>query len=396
MKKHLFFLLLCCIALISCQQEKPNEFTFKGHIENFTDSVRITFYASNGTALEPLFEEMIGEDFSLTVPFDFADQELPALVRVAVSGRGWENRLKDLWIKPGTEVTASFRYGETYSAEFRSKVKEQKWQEKLEEAQREGQERAFRYYQLSMACNRKAINPELTEAERQLLEDSTEIYYKRYLDAGQEEPGLRVAPMRKMPHNKVWWLQMERLAEMVSYFPNVSYAEGARELFMNLSDKEKQSEQGQQLQKMLFPPEPYKIGEVEDAELESMDGETCRLADFRGKYVLLDMWSIGCGACYAAEPMLAEVAEKYADRLTIISINTDDTKTWRKYASLSHITWHNMQDTEGRRGLFQKNECHCWPTFILLSPEGKKIEQFAGVPESMDEYIVMHISESVQ
>ena len=150
------------------------------------------------------------------------------------------------------------------------------------------------------------------------------------------------------------------------------------------------------MQKRLFPPEPYKIGDAEDAELESMDGDTCRLADFRGKYVLLDMWSVGCGACYAAEPKLAEVAEKYAEQLVVISVNTNGQEEWQKYASLNHITWHNMRDTEGDLGLFRKNECNAWPTFILLSPEGRKLDQVAGMPESLDAYITKHLGDSLK
>lgn len=396
MKKHLFFLLLCGIALTSCQQEKSNEFTLNGKIENFTDSVRLTLYISQGNTLEPILQEMVGEDFCLSVPYDFSNQELPAMIRLSVDGRGWENRLRDLWIKPGVKVSVTFQNGETYSAKIRSSVKEQRWQEKLEEAKREVQERGFRNYQLSMACSRKTNDPQLTEEEKQTLMDSAEYYWKGYIDASQEEPGPAVKPLRKMPHNKVWWTEMERLASMTAYYPNADYAAGAKELFLSMSDKEKQTDQARKMQKKLFPPEVYKIGDTEDAELINMEGDTCRLADFRGKYVLLDMWSIGCGACYAAEPMLAEAAEKYADQLTIISVNTNGLEEWKKYASLNHISWHNLQDAEGELGLFQRNKCHCWPTFILLSPEGKKIDQFAGVPESMDEFILMHISESVQ
>lgn len=378
---------MCCIALASCNREKPNEFTFKGRIENFTDSAKLIFLIEQGKTLEPILQEMVGEDFCLTVPYDFADQELPVLVRLSVEGRGWENRLKDLWVKPGTTIHALFRNGETYSAELRSNVKEQKWQEKLEMAKRDVQEKAFRYDLLSRDCYRRAQEPQLTGEEKHILVDSANYYWQLRIEALQEEPGHMPEPLRKMPHNKVWWVEMERLASMASYYPNAGYAADAKELFLNLSDKEKRTDQAQMMQKRLFPPEPYKMGDTEDAELESMDGDTCRLADFRGKYVLLDMWSVGCGACYAAEPMLAEVAEKYAEQLVLISVNTNGQEEWEKYASLNHITWHNMRDTEGELGLFRRNGCSAWPTFILLSPEGKKLDQFAGIHESFDAYL---------
>lgn len=396
MKKFEILLLLSALVLCSCQRELRNEFTFKGHIENFTDSVQLTLFVSSGNTLETIMQEKIGEDFCLQVPYDFSNQELPVLLRLCVGGGGWENRLRDVWVKPEATIHATFRNGETYSAKLRSNVKEQKWQEKLEMAKRDVQEKAFRCEQLGRDCYRRAQEPQLTGEEKQNLVDSANYYWQLRIEALQEEPGHVLEPLRKMPHNKVWWVEMERLVSMASYYPNAGYAADAKELFLSLSNKEKLTDQAQMMQKRLFPPEPYKIGDAEDAELESMDGDTCRLADFRGKYVLLDMWSVGCGACYAAEPKLAEVAEKYAEQLVVISVNTNGLDEWKKYASLNHITWHNMRDTEGDLGLFRKNECIAWPTFILLSPEGRKLDQVAGMPESLDAYITNHWGDSLK
>jgi thiol-disulfide isomerase/thioredoxin len=53
----------------------------------------------------------------------------------------------------------------------------------------------------------------------------------------------------------------------------------------------------------------------------------------RGKVVLLDFWSVGCGPCVGAMPLLMKLHDKYCDRgLEIIAIHNDDVKTWKELA----------------------------------------------------------------
>lgn len=47
-----------------------------------------------------------------------------------------------------------------------------------------------------------------------------------------------------------------------------------------------------------------------------------RLNDFKGKILILDFWTFGCGTCVASWPKLIKLQEKFKDKIQILLINT--------------------------------------------------------------------------
>jgi peroxiredoxin len=59
--------------------------------------------------------------------------------------------------------------------------------------------------------------------------------------------------------------------------------------------------------------------------LKALDGRDVRLADLKGKPLLVNFWATWCGPCKAEVPWFVEFAEKYkAQGLQVVGVSIDD------------------------------------------------------------------------
>jgi thiol-disulfide isomerase/thioredoxin len=73
------------------------------------------------------------------------------------------------------------------------------------------------------------------------------------------------------------------------------------------------------------PPAITKSGPAPDFTLQSLDGKSMRLSDFRGKAVLLNFWATWCGPCKIEMPWFIELQKQYqAQGLQIVGVAMDD------------------------------------------------------------------------
>lgn len=61
-----------------------------------------------------------------------------------------------------------------------------------------------------------------------------------------------------------------------------------------------------------------------DIALTTIDGETLQLADFEGKPLVLNFWSLGCGSCFYEFPLLQAFHTAHGDALNVVGINISD------------------------------------------------------------------------
>ena len=75
--------------------------------------------------------------------------------------------------------------------------------------------------------------------------------------------------------------------------------------------------------------------------LERTDGSPLRLADYRGKVLVLEFWATWCGPCREALPHLRNIAKKFDGQpLVVLSVSLDaNEEQWKKFIAENGMTW---------------------------------------------------------
>ena len=122
-----------------------------------------------------------------------------------------------------------------------------------------------------------------------------------------------------------------------------------------------------------------------DFEAVDINGKVWTLADFKGKYLYIDMWATWCGPCKRELPYLKALAEKFADaELTILGISIDESKDkWEEMVREGGMP--GIQVHVGPRSKFQKAyKINSIPRFILIGKDSKIINNDMLRPSSED------------
>ena len=86
-----------------------------------------------------------------------------------------------------------------------------------------------------------------------------------------------------------------------------------------------------------------------DFVLQSFDGPTRKLSNYRGKLVLVNLWATWCPPCVAELPVLAKVSEEYGDKgLVILAVAGDeDPQTVREFLAKAPANYEVLFDPDG-------------------------------------------------
>ncbi|HLF46375.1 MAG TPA: TlpA disulfide reductase family protein, partial [Chitinophagaceae bacterium] len=98
------------------------------------------------------------------------------------------------------------------------------------------------------------------------------------------------------------------------------------------------------------------------------------LADFKGRYLLMDIWATWCAPCKIESPNFERLAEQYTSpKLAFVALSIDDNfGSWRSQAS--EKSPRVLQLIANDKNAFGKSYgIETIPRFILLGPDGKII-----------------------
>ena len=115
--------------------------------------------------------------------------------------------------------------------------------------------------------------------------------------------------------------------------------------------------------------------------LQSVNGETVRLADFHGQTVLIYFWATWVGPCKIMTPWLVDLQNKYASKgFHVIAVSLDDEDTRveiGEFADQNHMNYPvllgNDKVAESYGGV------PAMPESVVISPDGKIVERIVGL-----------------
>ncbi len=127
-----------------------------------------------------------------------------------------------------------------------------------------------------------------------------------------------------------------------------------------------------------------------------IDSTEVSLSDYRGKYVYIDFWSIGCGGCRNDLPHLKKLQEEYKDEnIVFVSVSMDDNwEDWEQVVKSEMGRGVALNAGGGyNEGVFKDYQIQSIPTYVFVDKEGKLIESRAPRPSTQevralfDEYV---------
>lgn len=110
-------------------------------------------------------------------------------------------------------------------------------------------------------------------------------------------------------------------------------------------------------------------------------GNLISLADFKGRYVVVDFWASWCGDCRREAPVFADVYAEWKDRqiggaeVQFLGYSFDrEEERWKNYLRDAAYPWPQISTLQPKWHdipVTQAYGLHWIPAFLLISPDGK-------------------------
>ena len=180
-------------------------------------------------------------------------------------------------------------------------------------------------------------------------------------------------------------------ASMLRYYTGSLPVDSLVMYYNNMNSQLQQSYYGKSLAREIERLKSGAPGAIaKNFTTNDINGNKLSLADFKGKYVLLDFWASWCIPCRQSNPHLKELYAKYHDKgFDIIGVSDDDTKPddWKKAVAKDGINiWHHVlrgldwdkikNDELNDNDISEKFGIHSLPTKILIDKDGVIIGRY--------------------
>lgn len=388
MKKQLFGGLCAALILMSCGTTVPdNEYRIEGTLTGVPDSTVISLYQDNGDLLEE-----VQSDTVVGGRFCFGDTlSTPRSVWLLCVAPGFPSNYLEVCVAPGERVQVTGHDKLINLWEVQSNLTEQAELNGFTDCARD-----LLRQQTLCSLQRDSLMQALMNVQQagtldmatfQQINGLSDSLQRLFFRLEYQISRKTVAYMRTVPYSGLWMDKLLQQAELVrnastgDLFKDFQALEQpVKKLYDTLPDSVKQTVDAQRICNLLYPPQSVEVGdEMADGPLYDSEGKEHHLAEFKGKYILLDFWSRGCGPCLQSIPELERISTVYADRLAVISISSDPEEVWKaflKEKGLKGHQWNELRNDGG--GLASAYNVRGIPHYVLIAPDGKVAAMWSG------------------
>ena len=137
-------------------------------------------------------------------------------------------------------------------------------------------------------------------------------------------------------------------------------------------------------------------GPTPPLELSDVAGSAHRLADYRGKVVLLNFWATWCRPCREEMPSMSELKKKLAGRpFVVLAVNVDEPESRvRRFLAEVPLDFPVLLDPEKR--VTTAWNVRILPASFLISRNGSVRYAVTGELDWSNEHVVRLVSELLQ
>lgn len=360
MKPLLKLTAIAAIALTACQKA---ETTISVNLTDLPEGAVVEIYKFEGRVGDRVFSDTVHNGvFCQTYVCDSFNTNTYYDVEI-VMGNYYSHRY--VYISPNTNSKVSG--SDIYSAKWTvtSKNPHQRFENDMNDATGEVDVEMKK-------LEAKLYTLELTPEERQSLIDQINSLHT-------EIANLTFSAMGTLPVDEYWLERFDIMTMPVAHM-GTAYPKYTQlvELYNRMSEADKATPIGKRITEKMFG-KPLVVGDKYiDCDLFDVEGNTHHLAEYQGKWMLLEFSSIHCGPCRNFTPVISYFYEiGIGQNLEFITLTEDPLTAFEEMAAADKPAgpfWNNRDRT-----LFPIYKISSMPTFYLISPDGIIAETWHGL-----------------
>ena len=183
---------------------------------------------------------------------------------------------------------------------------------------------------------------------------------------------IQMSTLQSLPVDKYLFEALQGKRGEINYEgKDYKYFSQVDAMYNKLPDEYKNTKEGKALYYALHGKAPAVGDVINDYDLYDIDGKVHHLADYRGKWMLLEFSTYYCGPCRLFNKAIKYLYQKgFNNNIEIIDITLDTQEQFATMAAEEKFISPLYNDRDLRNGIFAINKISAYPTFYLVNPNG--------------------------